>query len=92
MSYNSDEGVELVTERLRQFFDPVPRFKLEECIGRGANGIVCRLIRDGTRLALKICPFDIRLADGKSWDEDQEEEGKQELVQINNEAEWLRVS
>ena len=92
MSYNSDEGVELVTARLRQFFDPVPRWKLEDLVGRGANGIVYRVVRDGRRLALKLCPFDIALADGKSWDEDQEEEGKQELVQLVNEAEWLRVS
>ncbi|KAI1371722.1 kinase-like domain-containing protein [Hypoxylon crocopeplum] len=91
MSYFSEEGPELVSKRIQEFFDKTPLWKFEGIIGTGANGIVFQLQHQGEtpgkRLALKICPQDIHLDEGKAYDEDDDTD---ELDQLVNEAQWLK--
>ncbi|KAI0834045.1 hypothetical protein F5Y06DRAFT_307220 [Hypoxylon sp. FL0890] len=71
LSYYSDEGAALVAARIKSFFDPDPRFRWEDTIGAGANGIVYRLQYKSARIAVKIAPVDVDLGEGyKSYEED----------------------
>ncbi|KAI1134271.1 hypothetical protein F5Y05DRAFT_406591 [Hypoxylon sp. FL0543] len=93
LSYYSDEGVALVTARIKSFFDPDPRFVWEDTIGAGSNGIVYRLrYAAGTytrRMAVKIAPMDVDLGEGyKSYIEGGPAPG--EVLSLAIEKGWLQ--
>ncbi|OTA51955.1 hypothetical protein K449DRAFT_441031 [Hypoxylon sp. EC38] len=88
----SPNGEEVVTGRIKSFFDNHPKFIWEGTIGAGGNGIVFRLqYRDGgssSRLALKIAPLDVDFGGYKTYGED--EKTPNEVKSILIEKEWLQ--
>lgn len=91
MSFYSDEGPALVSARLRVFFDQNSRFIWEDQIGGGANGIVYQLRYENERkIAVKVCPLDVKLEEGKAYDE--EEDIPDEVQSLTSELQWLQVS
>ncbi|KAI1339616.1 hypothetical protein F5Y15DRAFT_423851 [Xylariaceae sp. FL0016] len=96
MSYDSDEGPELLAEKLRLFFDNSRLYTWEGEIGRGANGAIYK-IRSGPnqRIALKVCPQDVDLAargdrSDRVYDARAEGDELSELEGLRREAGWLK--
>lgn len=93
-NFYSDEGEELVSERIKSYFDAAPLFKWGGQLGSGANGIVYKVFNqvDGKlrTFAVKIAPIDVDLGGNKSWGED-DEPVPDEVQSLESEKLWLSV-
>ncbi|KAI1447313.1 kinase-like domain-containing protein [Annulohypoxylon stygium] len=91
-NFYSDEGEELVSERIKSYFDAAPLFKWGGQLGSGANGIVYKVFNqvDGKlrTFAVKIAPIDVDLGGNKSWGED-DEPVPDEVQSLESEKLWL---
>ncbi|KAI1086535.1 hypothetical protein F5B19DRAFT_498251 [Rostrohypoxylon terebratum] len=97
-NYYADGGEQVVTDRLRTYFDRAPLFKWGGKLGAGANGIVYKVFQqvEGKvrTLAVKIVPIDVDLGGNKSWDEEWGQEHDYlppEVESLEGEKLWLRV-
>ncbi|KAI2602490.1 kinase-like domain-containing protein [Hypoxylon sp. NC1633] len=86
MAFWSDEGPELVANRLRLYFDTDPRWAWEGQIGIGANGQVFKLTFEGKPLALKVCGSDVNLSEDEKFEAHMD---TSESRSLQNEKHWL---